>query len=150
MKNVFDINDSEELIARIDQLTTHTVNQWGKMHVNHMLAHCNVTYDMVYTDKYPKPKGFTKWMLKTFIKPKVINTKIYAHNSRTAPQFVITNEPNFENEKENLIQHIRNTQKLGVEHFEGKESHSFGKLTSKQWNNMFYKHLDHHLRQFGV
>ncbi|MCJ8164098.1 hypothetical protein MKJ04_04535 [Pontibacter sp. E15-1] len=30
------------------------------------------------------------------------------------------------------------------------ESHSFGRLSSQEWNNMFYKHLDHHLSQFGV
>lgn len=30
-------------------------------------------------------------------------------------------------------------------------SHSFfGKLTSQQWAALIYKHLDHHLRQFGV
>ena len=34
--------------------------------------------------------------------------------------------------------------------FEGKESNSFGPLTKGEWNNMFYKHLDHHLSQFGV
>lgn len=26
----------------------------------------------------------------------------------------------------------------------------FGVLTHKQWGKMQYKHLDHHLRQFGV
>jgi len=25
-----------------------------------------------------------------------------------------------------------------------------GKLTAVEWSNMLYKHLDHHLRQFGV
>ena len=41
-------------------------------------------------------------------------------------------------------------QELGVSYFENKESHSFGRLTIKEWNNMFYKHLEHHLTQFGV
>ena len=42
------------------------------------------------------------------------------------------------------------TQELGEAHFEGKESHSFGPLNKTEWNNMFYKHADHHLTQFGV
>jgi hypothetical protein len=45
---------------------------------------------------------------------------------------------------------MNKTQNLGENHFDGKESHSFGKLLKGEWNNLFYKHLDHHLRQFGV
>jgi hypothetical protein len=39
---------------------------------------------------------------------------------------------------------------MGADAFEGKESNSFGKLTASEWNIMMYKHLDHHLTQFGV
>ncbi len=45
---------------------------------------------------------------------------------------------------------MNKTQQLGENHFDGKESHSFGALNSKEWNNMFVKHLEHHLKQFGV
>jgi len=49
-----------------------------------------------------------------------------------------------------LIAYIKKVQELGEEYFEGKESHSFGPLTCKEWNNMFFKHIDHHLNQFKV
>jgi hypothetical protein len=39
---------------------------------------------------------------------------------------------------------------MDAAHFEGKESNSFGALNSTEWNNMLFKHLDHHLNQFGV
>jgi len=26
----------------------------------------------------------------------------------------------------------------------------FGKMTSQQWSKAMYKHIDHHLQQFGV
>ncbi|HHS95730.1 MAG TPA: hypothetical protein ENJ45_04005, partial [Phaeodactylibacter sp.] len=74
----------------------------------------------------------------------------YSKNGKTAPQFIINSSKNFEDEKKRLVDFIIKTQKLGEAHFDGKESHSFGKLTKEQWNNMFYKHLDHHLNQFGV
>jgi hypothetical protein len=45
---------------------------------------------------------------------------------------------------------MKKTQGLGEAHFDGKDSHSFGNLSKSQWNTMFYKHLDHHLTQFGV
>ena len=76
--------------------------------------------------------------------------KPYKQNSRTAPNFLITDQREFEHEKKRLIDHINKTQQLGEAHFHGKESHSFGALDKTEWNNMFYKHLDHHLTQFGV
>ena len=39
---------------------------------------------------------------------------------------------------------------LDSNYFNNKENHSFGRLTKEEWNRMFYKHLDHHLKQFGV
>ncbi|MFO7825870.1 MAG: hypothetical protein R6V72_18175 [Cyclobacterium sp.] len=53
-------------------------------------------------------------------------------------------------EKEPLIQYLHKAVELGADHFEGRESLSFGKLSKQEWNNLFYKHLDKHLTQFGV
>ena len=150
MKNIFTKEITEEVVARIEDLTSQTQPIWGKMSVAQMLAHCCVTYEMVYTDKHPKPNAFTRFMMKTLIKNIVTSEKPYVKNGRTAKQFVITDSKNFETEKKRLIDFITKTQQLGEQEFEGKESHSFGKLTAKEWNNLFYKHVDHHLRQFGV
>ncbi|WP_407515965.1 hypothetical protein [Tamlana fucoidanivorans] len=79
-----------------------------------------------------------------------MNEKPYPKNSRTAPQFLVAKQKNFIEEKERLINYLVKTQELGEGYFDGKESHSFGALTKSQWNNMFYKHLNHHLTQFGV
>lgn len=150
MKNIFKKEISQEVIARIEKLTPETQPNWGKMTVSQMLAHCAVTYEMVYTDHHPKPNAFTKFILKTFVKKLVVSEKPFSKNGRTAPQFLITDKKVFETEKNQLIAYITKTQELGESYFDGKESHSFGKLTKKEWNNVFYKHLDHHLTQFGV
>jgi len=150
MKNIFTKEVSDEVVARVNSLTSETQPQWGKMNVAQMLAHCSVAYEGVYTDKHPKPNAFTKFMLKLFVKKAVVSEKPYPKNSRTAPQFLITDERVFEEEKEKIIDYINKTQELGAAHFDGKESHSLGKLTINEWNNLFYKHIDHHLNQFGV
>ena len=150
MKNIFKKEVTNQVIERIEKLTPKTQANWGKMSVAQMLAHCCVTYEMIYTDKHPKPNAFTKFMLKLFVKKIVVSEKTYEKNGRTAPQFLIVDEKVFETEKKRLIDFINQTQKLGEKEFEGKKSHSFGFLTAKEWNNLFYKHLDHHLKQFGV
>ncbi len=150
MKNVFDKTVSEEIIGRINLLNPNSEPKWGKMAVDQMLAHCNVSYELVYDDKHPKPKGFKKWMLKTFVKNIVVSEKPYKRNSRTAPEFIMTSGKDFKKEKDRLNSYIVKTQELGSDYFDNKESNSFGNLTKTEWNNMFYKHLDHHLNQFGV
>lgn len=150
MKNIFDLQVSNDVIGRINKLSPTTQSVWGTMSVGQMLAHCNVAYEMVYDTKHPKAKGLKKFLLKLFVKSAVVSTKPFSKNGRTAPEFVITSTKDFEIEKKRLVAYIQKTQELGANHFHNKESHSFGNLTSDEWNNMFYKHLDHHLQQFAA
>ena len=150
MKNIFKKEVTNEVIERIEQLTNSSQPIWGKMSVSQMLAHCCVTYEMIYTDKHAKPNGFVKLMLKLFVKNAVVSEKAYKKNGKTAPQFIIADEREFETEKKRLIDYLLKTQELGENYFNQKESHSFGKLSVTEWNNTFYKHLEHHLNQFGV
>lgn len=150
LPNIFTKKVSEKIIERISTLTANSHAGWGKMSVAIMLAHCNVTYEMVYENKHPKPNFLMSFILKTFIKKTVVSEALYKHNSQTAPAFIIKDERKFDQEKNRLINYINKTQQLGEAEFDNKLSHSFGKLNSVEWNNMFYKHLDHHLTQFGV
>ena len=150
LPNIFTAEISGAIVERIQKLTPETQPQWGKMTVAQMLAHCNVTYELVFEEgKNPKPGAFMKFILKLLVKKKVISETPYKQNGQTAPAFLITDDRNFEVEKERLIAHINKTQQLGEAHFDNKISHSFGPLNKTEWNNMFYKHLNHHLTQFG-
>lgn len=148
--NIYDRVEADQMLSRINALTPQSSAQWGKMNVGQMLAHCNVAFDMAFTDKYKKPNAFVRFMLKTFVKPAVVGPKPYKKNTRTAPEFIITDERNFEVERQKLVDYINKVQSLGQDHFEGRSYHSFGKMTAKEWNVSFAKHLDHHLTQFGV
>ncbi|QOG00829.1 DUF1569 domain-containing protein [Flavobacterium sp. MDT1-60] len=150
MKNIFHTDDSQEFVNRINQLTPQSKALWGKMTVAQMLAHCNIAYEMVYEDIHPKPNAFIRLILKLLVKNSVVSEKPYPKNNHTAPQFIIKDERNFDIERDRLIAYLNKTNELGVSNFEGKESLSFGKLSAVEWNNMFAKHLQHHLSQFGV
>jgi hypothetical protein len=150
LPNIFTKAVSDTLVQRIDQLQPNTQAQWGKMNVAQMLAHCNVSYEMAYENKHPKPNFIMGFILKNFIKKSIVNETPYKHNSATAPAFIIKESKNFEAEKKRLIDYVTKTQQLGESHFDGKESLSFGVMNTTEWNNLFYKHLDHHLTQFGA
>ena len=150
LQNIFTAESTQESIDRLNNLKAGTVPEWGKMNAPQMLAHLNVAYDITYDKIDVKYNFFMKMILKMMVKSTVVGNKPYKKNGQTAPVFVIDDERDFEKEKALLISNIKKTEELGTAHFEGKESPSFGKLTSKEWSNQFYKHMDHHFRQFGI
>ena len=150
MKNVFENNDTREIIDRINNLSDTTQGLWGKMTVSQMLAHCCVSYEFVYENIHPPINPLKRFLLKIFAKPFVVGDKPYKRNSRTAPEFMIKEDKDFDDEKQRLVEYLIRTQELGEAHFDNKGYRSFGKLNVKEWNTMFYKHLNHHLSQFGV
>ncbi|MEM7037516.1 MAG: DUF1569 domain-containing protein [Bacteroidota bacterium] len=150
IKNIFTQPVVDELVGRIEQLNNQTTPQWGKMSVGQMLAHVNVAYEMAFEKPPAKHNFFMRFIMMRMIKPIVVGPKPYKKNSRTAPAFKQTTEKDFNVEKERLFGYLKKTVDLGEKHFDGKVSNSFGPLTIKEWNTLFYKHLDHHLSQFGV
>lgn len=151
LKNCFDATVATELIGRINQLTPDTKPLWGKMSADQVLAHLNVAYLYTYqAEKFPKPGAFKRFLLRAFVKQLIVSPKPYPRSGRTAPEFVIVGQRDFAKEKAELIAHIEKTQQLGEAYFEGKENRNFGRMTAAEWNILFYKHLDHHLTQFGI
>ena len=148
--NIFSREIADQVISRINAIQPSTQPQWGKMNAGQMFAHNNVTYEMLFTDKHTKPGAIARFMIKMLAKSAVTGPKPYKKNSRTAPQFVISDQRDFDAEKKILIDYVNKCVELGEDHFQMLESNSFGKLTKDEWNTTFYKHIDHHLTQFGV
>jgi len=77
MKDIFSPEVNQEIIDRINKLTPSTEPDWGKMNVSQMLAHSNVTYEMLYETKHKKPGLVKKLLLKAFVKSVVVSEKPY-------------------------------------------------------------------------
>lgn len=126
MQNVFDPKVVSDLAARINRLAVTTTPAWGKMSVDQMLAHCNVTYEMVYENKHPKPGVLKRFLLNTFVKNAVVGPKPYKRNSPTAPVFKVKGHRDFDMERKRLVAFLNRVQKEGAQTFDGRESgHSY-------------------------
>jgi Protein of unknown function (DUF1569) len=149
MKNLFDKSTLEEVINRLNQLTPQSQRQWGKMEVAQMLAHCKEAFKVPLSDK-PLPRMFMGYLFGWMLKSKLHNEEPWKKGMPTAPNFLIKDERNFEEEKRQLIELVTKFNTSGPSKVGLYPHPFFGKLTSEQWGKSMYKHLDHHLMQFGV
>ncbi len=150
LPSIFEPETTTNCLQRLDKLKFDSKPQWGTMNAAQMLAHLNVSYDITAGKIKVYNSFFTKLMLRLFVKKMVVGEAPYPKNSRTAPQFIIADQRDFEHEKSRLINHIKITQGKGIVFFEKKENVSFGVLSAEEWSNLYYKHLDHHFNQFGI
>ncbi|MFN9590011.1 MAG: DUF1569 domain-containing protein, partial [Bacteroidota bacterium] len=139
---------NETLIRRIDSLTHQSQRWWGTMTVAQVLKHLAVPSNDLISNKVRQPK--MRLLGRLIFKPIMTGEKPYRKNSPTAKQFIITDEPEFVQGKKELKEKMLEIHGRGPDFFEGKEHFLLGRLKSHEWSNMLYKHLDHHLRQFGV
>ena|ERR1700694_3984010 len=146
MKSIFDKPNYDELNNRLQNLNTSSTPGWGKMNVAQMLHHLNLTMEAPL-GRY-ETKGKPNFFMKLF-KSVLYNDKAFGKGDPTPKDFKIAATFNFETEKEKAISNLKEIFNKGIEgnylpHV------FFGTITNEQWGMHFYKHADHHLRQFGV
>ena len=149
MKNIFNHLDTMEILNHIDKLNPNLQPQWGKMDVAQMLAHCSSFQDIAMGNSFP-PRSLLGRLVGRFAKPIFSNDKPVPRNMSTIPTILITDKKEFETEREKLKQKIITFQNDGPENCTTHPHPFFGKFSSEEWGKGIYKHLDHHLKQFGV
>jgi len=145
-KDLYDSDTFAEVIARINALRAESQPEWGKMNVAQMLAHCAEVQDVANG----KPLKGTPWFIKLiggYIKKMVLSDKPYDKNIRTHPQYVMSHPEDFITQQERLLHSLKAMLALG----KAPTKHPiFGSLTADERGWLVYKHLNHHLSQFGV
>lgn len=150
MQSLFNKSDNQEIINRINRLTSETQGLWGKMNVAQMLTHCVEPIRMALGEVELKPSIFTFFLGRILRNKFTKNKKPFSKNLPTAKQFVIVDTKNFEQEKEKLVLLVKKFEQAGTSGITKHIHPVFGKMTPQEWDIIQWKHLDHHLRQFGA
>jgi len=147
IKNLFDSTVKQDMIQRINKLTPGSKALWGKMNVSQMLAHVQMPIGIAFGTHQPKG-SFLLRLIGPLFKKGLWNETPYKQGLPTDPTFIMTgNDKDFEKEKQELLNMIDRFNEMNI----ASENHPvFGKLTKENWSKATWKHLDHHLRQFGV
>lgn len=149
MKNLFEPDAAEEVISRIDKLQANSPRQWGKMDVAQMMAHCSAALDMASGQINP-PRLLIGRLIGGMVKPIYTNEKPFSKNNPTDKKLVVTDQRDFFREQQHLKVKVRQFHQGGEGQCTRHPHPFFGALTPQEWSRGMYKHLDHHLRQFGA
>jgi hypothetical protein len=149
MKNLFEKETIDEVIGRIDRLQPAAQRLWGKMDVAQMMAHCSGALDMA-SGKLNPPRMLLGRIIGSFVKPIYTNEKPFSQNNPTDKKLVVSDTRDFAREQERLRSCVRAFHQGGEAGCTRHPHPFFGALTPAEWSRGMYKHLDHHMRQFGV
>lgn len=150
MKNFFEASDRKPLLDRLGKLEGSALRQWGKMDVAQMCAHCAAAAEVAAGD-VRKSQAFIGKVLAPFVKKAVLRSdQPLSRNSPTDPMFVVSDPRDFEKEKARLVALADRLAAAGPGALNGRVHSFFGAMTGDEWGVLMWKHLDHHLRQFGA
>ena len=149
MKSLFAPDDREELLQRIAALRADSPRQWGTMNPAQMLCHCTRALEAGSGDRPMKQKFIGK-LLMPFLRKSLLGEKPWSRNSPTDPSFVVRDDRAFEDERNQLVQLIERFAAQGPASAARFQHAFFGRMSGDEWGETMHKHIDHHLRQFGV
>jgi hypothetical protein len=149
MKNLFQSEAVDEVISRIDTLQPSTQHLWGKMDVAQMMAHCSAALDMA-SGRLILQRMFIGRVIGRLVKPIYSNDKPFSRSNPTDPKLVVADQRDFAREQAQLKVKIREFHEGGEAKCTRHPHPFFGTMTPHEWSTGMYKHLDHHLQQFGA
>lgn len=151
MKNWLNPNDRAALIGRLNTLTPNHTGKWGTLTAPQVLCHLaepiRVALGDRKIDRIKSPFGapglatLVVWVLP------------WPKSAPTSPAFEpgkgMTAPTEFQKDKETLLALL---QRIVDVSSDGELSPSpvFGNLSKRAWGRLIWRHIDHHLRQFGV
>jgi hypothetical protein len=116
-----------------------------------MLAHCSVPVQWALSEVVPEKGDLLVRLIGRFVKPLVIrNDDPMRKNVPTAKSLIVSDERDLATERDRLSQLIDKFAARGPAGCTKNSHPFFGRMTPEQWAIILYKHLDHHLRQFGA
>lgn len=147
--NIFNETNYEGIKNRINHLNIQSQQKWGKMSLPQTLEHCSIQLKIVL-GIIPETEYEGSSLFRTSVgRWLVLYPMPWPKGAATPSQMnMLTNRSpvaDIEDSKKKLLDLLHQVQRQG--HFN--RHPLFGNMGRKDWGRLIWKHLDHHLRQFG-
>lgn len=149
MQTLFDPDTLQAVVNRVAALRSDSQRQWGKMSPAQMLEHTSRVLEMAI-GKPPVSQMLIGKLVSWMVRKEFLGEQPFRKNAPTGPALIVKHEPDFAAVQARATALLREFHDLGERGCDGNVHGFFGKLSGAQWGVTQFKHLDHHLRQFGV
>jgi len=138
--------DRKKLAERLGRVTPQSKPRWGRFDAPRMMCHLGDALEEALGRRAVPRRGPA--LLRHFPMKHLAIYAIPMPRSAKAPRELLAEDPgDFEANRRRVLEGIEGvaamTSGKAPNHF------LFGKMTCEQWNCLAWKHIDHHLRQFG-
>jgi len=147
-KSVLNKKAVEKLLDRLDNLQVNHKALWGKMSPVEMLLHCNLANKQVLVWNKPVRPGSFKQKIFKFIGLEILPR--FPKNTKSAKQFITSARIDDKEflEQKSVYRELLSSFSIGDKTLTAPHPY-FGPLNTSEWGRVMWKHMDHHLRQFG-
>jgi hypothetical protein len=150
MRSLFEAGAVEQIKERLARLQPDCQREWGTMTAAQAIAHCAAGMEWAVGERIP-PRMLLGRIMGWVMKPIVLgNERPMRPGSPTSRDLVVRDQRDLGTERERLGRLIDRFVVAGPKGCTVHPHSFFGRLTPEEWAELTYKHLDHHLRQFGV
>jgi hypothetical protein len=147
MKTFFDEQARQGILARAARLTPEARPRWGRMNAEMMLAHLVESLRMAVGETRPKPKKLP--IRFTPLRQLIVYWLPFPKGAPTVPELLPSDRRSIEENRRELARLAALFGERGA-HPEWPPHPAFGNLGRRGWGVLTWRHIDHHLRQFGV
>jgi hypothetical protein len=147
MKTLFDQEARGGILSRLERVSAESRPQWGRMNAEQMLTHLVASMRMACGELETKSKNLP--IRFPPLRQMIVYWLPWPKGAPTAPELLASDALSIEESKRELMRLV----KVVGERASAKEwpQHpAFGNLGRRGWGALGWRHMDHHLRQFGV
>jgi hypothetical protein len=134
------------IIERVQKLTPNTPARWGNFNAPRMICHLN---DALAVSVGEVPcRSMNRKAFQTFpLKHLILYVFPFPKGAKAPLEMLATSPTVFEADCRQLLKLVARI--ASAPDGTGPEHPLFGPLTTDEWNALHWKHIDHHLKQFG-
>jgi hypothetical protein len=148
MRTLFDADTRAEILDRLGRLRPDATRSWGTLSAPQVVIHCVDTFDHTFGIKDVEPPN--AFVQSALVRWFVIDSPLpWPKGVRSVSQY-------FESEPHEFGEDLAKLRSCVERFAQGASggawgrSPMLGRLSPDQWARLQYRHLDHHLRQFGL
>ncbi len=148
MKSIWNDPEYRELQARVNQLTPEHTPRWGRMSATQMVVHLCDALRMASGELPVAPKD-NPVLRYPPMKQLVLYWLPFPKGVPTSPELLARAPGDWPAEVADLQAELDRFVSRGPRSTADRHP-VFGRMSCRQWGVLVYRHMDHHLKQFGV